>query len=70
MGKVGFFPWRRFGPGQCVCVICETFGKPSILSTNALARAAHERGKQHFDACEELKPKYLPREAWKPRRRS
>lgn len=40
--------WAPNGPGHCRCPICGT-----TVSTNALARAAHCRGKKHQAAIEE-----------------
>lgn len=36
--------YRKVGPRTLVCTICQV-----RLSTNALARAGHERGKLHKD---------------------
>jgi hypothetical protein len=40
--------YRRVGPRTQVCLVCHT-----RISTNALARAGHERGKKHQAALEE-----------------
>ena len=38
-------PFHRTGPYTCACRVCGWSG-----STNALARAAHLKGKQHAEA--------------------
>lgn len=39
--------YRRLGPSTCVCEVCG-----ARISTNALAKAGHESGKQHLAAVE------------------
>lgn len=40
-----FGNYRRNGPRHQTCLVCGT-----TISTNALARASHERGKKHMAA--------------------
>lgn len=48
--------YRRTGPRTQVCLVCHT-----AISTNALARAGHERGKKHQAALEEQMARSLQR---------
>lgn len=44
--------YRKVGPREQVCLTCG-----QRISTNALARAGHERGKRHLQALEKKREK-------------